>query len=288
MDRAELMTVEARLDLPFAAIELQLVALPDEIDRELPGIDDVRIDLSLTPRTPGARMSFRPRWPAHRFEALGRLCLVPPGETARARSGAGTQRAVVCFLRRAALDGWLDGPIPSIGERLDAGLDIRSAAVSRLMAALGGEAREPGFAHAAMCEALAMQLAVELGRYYRDRGTGGAVAALPGWRLALIDERLAASRVPPTLAELADLCGLSARHLTRAFRASRGCSIGAYLRDHQVETAKRALAAGESVKAIAHALGFSSRSSFSHAFQKGTGLSPQRFRDDLARSRRVN
>jgi AraC family transcriptional regulator len=288
--RSDVMTIDARLDLESGSIELQRLDLPAEIDSDLPAIEEYRIDFSVTSRMPDARMSFQDRWPAHRFEALGKVFVVPPGEAARARSGAGKQEAVICHLRKSILEEWVNGDLPCSGENLDAGLDIRSVTIARLMTQMGNEVRTPGFASAALCEALSIQVAVELSRFYLERDDGATGALLPRWRLALIDDRLVNSRMPPSLSELAALCGVSPRHLTRTFRASRGCSIGAYIRDHQVELAKRALAGGESVKALAHSLGFSSRSSFSHAFRKATGLAPQQFRqcEHVASRRQIN
>src|SRR3546814_18606710 len=69
-------------------------------------------------------------------------------------------------------------------------------------------------------------LGIELARYcerINDVQSGGGLSS---WRLRLIDERLHEGRDAPTLTELAELCKLSVRQLTRGFRASRGCSIG--------------------------------------------------------------
>ncbi len=88
----------------------------------------------------------------------------------------------------------------------------------------------------------------------------------------------------PTLAELAALCGLSVRQLTRGFRASRGCSIGEYLESSRVAHARRLLAAGQSVKSIAYALGFASPSGFCFAFRRATAETPREFRQRLGRA----
>jgi AraC family transcriptional regulator len=111
--------------------------------------------------------------------------------------------------------------------------------------------------------------------------TGGLAA----WRLRLIDERLREIRAAPTLEELAKLCNLSVRQLTRGFRASRGRSIGEHVAQCRIENAKRLLATDESVKAIAYSLGFSSPSSFSFAFRRATGETPREFRQRLVRAK---
>lgn len=274
----DLSTTQARLDMPFGSIELQRFQLPENIDSVLPASDDYRIDFSLTARTPNARMTFQDRWPAHRFETLGRVYLVPAGRMARARSSPGVQDAVICLLKRTKMDEWLHGQSARLDDRLEACLDIRNTSVDRLMAALGEEARSPGFASGALCEGISIQVAIEIARHHLAWDKALSSSALPRWQLEVIEDRLRAPCAPPTLTELAALCGISTRHLTRGFRSSRGCSVGTYIRNHQIEIAKCELMNCESIKMIAHRLGFSSRTSFSSAFQKATGLAPRQFR----------
>jgi AraC family transcriptional regulator len=110
-----------------------------------------------------------------------------------------------------------------------------------------------------------------------------AAGGLAGWRLRLIEERLQSSADAPTLAELAALCGLSVRQLTRGFRASRGCSIGDHIASSRVDHARRLLAGDHSVKAIAYTLGFASPSSFCFAFRRATGHTPREYRQRVVR-----
>lgn len=82
----------------------------------------------------------------------------------------------------------------------------------------------------------------------------------------------------PSLDELATLCNLSVRQLTRGFRVRRGYSIGEYVANSRINGAKRLLASGENIKAVAYLLGFSSPSAFSYAFRRATGMTPGEFR----------
>ena len=52
-----------------------------------------------------------------------------------------------------------------------------------------------------------------------EQPSGGRLAP---WRLKVIDDRLRDAHTAPTLTELAALCYLSVRQLTRSFRESRG------------------------------------------------------------------
>ena len=127
-------------------------------------------------------------------------------------------------------------------------------------------------------ELIAGQLAIELFRYGAAITETLATGGLARWRLRIIDERLLELRNAPTLAELAGLCNLSVRQLTRGFRASRGRSIGEYVAQSQIDHAKRFLAGDESIKSIAYSMGFASPSTFSNAFRRATGQTPRQFR----------
>jgi AraC family transcriptional regulator len=129
-----------------------------------------------------------------------------------------------------------------------------------------------------MIEFLSGELAVEIGRFGREVVERSMSGGLASWRLRLIDERLSDDPTAPALKELAALCGLSVRQLTRGFRASRGSSLGDYIEQRRMENAKRMLMAGESIKSIAFAMGFASPSSFTYAFRRAIGISPTHFR----------
>jgi AraC family transcriptional regulator len=178
---------------------------------------------------------------------------------------------------------WFEGDLEWTDRRLEAGLDIPDANIRRLLLRLAEEMRNPGFASKALVELIVVQLAIELGRYCATVKESPATGGLAPWRLRLIDERLREVRETPTLSELAALCNLSVRQLTRAFRTSRGYSIGDHVAQCRIDNAKRLLATDESVKAIAYALGFASPSSFSFAFRCATGQTPREFREHALR-----
>jgi AraC family transcriptional regulator len=176
---------------------------------------------------------------------------------------------------------WFDGDLVWTDRRLEASLDIASPTVRALLLRLGEELRHPGFASDALTELIAAQLAIELGRYCASITHGPATGGLAPWRLRLIDERLSEVREAPTLAELARLCNLSVRQLTRGFRTSRGCSIGDYIANSRIDVAKQLLGSEESVKGIAYSMGFASPSGFSYAFRRATGETPRQFRQRI-------
>jgi AraC family transcriptional regulator len=279
------MTLDAEVRVPIATAQLARFHVNAPADNVMHDQDMYWLDLCLTPRPRNARACYRDHWGPHRFERIGNVFLVPPGQTMQARSDGGpTQASILCHLRPDALRQWFDGDLEWTGRRLEASLDIPDANVRGLLLRLAEELRSPGFASEVLVELIAAQLAIELGRYYAAVKDGPATGGLATWRLKLIEERLKEVREPPTLSELARICNLSVRQLTRAFRTSRGRSIGDYVAHSRMDNAKRLLASDESVKAIAYSLGFASPSSFSFAFRRATGETPREFRQRVLRA----
>jgi len=202
----------------------------------------------------------------------------------QARSdGGSTQASILCLLRPEPLRQWFEGDLEWTDRRLEASLDIPDANIRGLLLRLAEELRHPGFASQVLVELISAQVAIELARYCAAVNDGPSSGGLAPWRLRLIEERLKEIRESPTLSDLAGLCNLSVRQLTRAFRASRGRSIGDYVAHCRLDNAKRLLATDESVKAIAYSLGFASPSSFSFAFRRATGKTPREFRQRVLR-----
>ncbi len=246
---------------------------------------DHHLQLSMMPTSGSAEGNFPDHWGPHRFEPIGEMFFLPAGERVRTRSNCRHQNAIVCSFTSEAVEQWFGEDMEWTDGRLQAMLDINNANVRRLLFRMGEEIRSPGFATPTMVELMTAQVAVELARHLRglegDQATGG----LAPWRLRRIDERLADGSGVPSLEELATLCNISVRHLTRAFRISRGRSIGSYVADHRVDEAKNLLAAGMSVKEAAFVLGFTAPSNFAAAFRRATGETPRDYRQRASRRR---
>jgi AraC family transcriptional regulator len=278
------MSIDAEIRVPFVTAQLARFSVTEPTDRTLHQGEAYWLDLCLTPRPPNSRACYRDRWSPHRFEPLGNVFLVPPGRTLQARTDGGTpQHSILCRLQPEAVGQWFGDRFEWTDRRLKASLDIGNANIRSLLLRLAAEMREPGFATHVLCELITAELAIELARYCTSVEEGPATAGLAPWRLRLIEERLKEVREAPTLTELAALCNLSVRQLTRAFRASRGRSIGDYVAQSRIDYAKQLLATDRSVKSIAYALGFSSPSSFSFAFRSATGETPREFRQRAPR-----
>lgn len=244
---------------------------------------DHHLQLSLMPTSSRAEGCFPEHWGPHRFEPIGEMFFLPSGEYIRTRSNCRDQNAIVCTFIPDAVAPWFGPQMQWTDGRLQAMLDISNANIRRLLFRMGEEIRSPGFATVTMVELMARQVAVELARHFMGMEGDQATGGLTPWRLRLIDDRLANGPGTPSLEELAGLCNISVRHLTRAFRISRGRSIGSYVADHRVDEAKNLLAAGMSVKEVAFTIGFTAPSNFAAAFRRATGETPREYRQRAGR-----
>lgn len=204
----------------------------------------------------------------------------------RLRADTGARHSgIVCEIDPTAFRHWA-GADPLLPQhKAEALLDVSSNTIRHLLRRLAEEARTPGIGSVRLAEALFIQLTIELARYCEAAADAPSTRGLAGWRLRLIDERIADFAKPPLLGELAALCGMSARQLTRAFRTSRGVSLGEFQLQLRLEAAKRALAGSDSIKSISYSLGFSSPSRFAAAFRRSFAITPMQFRQRVLTKR---
>lgn len=250
-------------------------------DHEIEAAPSYCLILCITPRPSDARAFYPDIWGPSRHEPLGDLTLLPPGHRLRIKGGRQRQVAITCRLSRKIIEQWLDHEVEWNDHRLEASLHLSNPHVRMLMMRLAEEAHRPGLANDAMIKAIAAQLGVEIARFCESflevRATGG----LAGWRLRLIDERLRDLSNVPTVEDLAHLCNLSVRQLSRGFRVSRGISISEHCATQRIELAKRLLAGVGSIKSVAFATGFASPSTFAQSFRIATGTTPREFRQRM-------
>lgn len=214
------------------------------------------------------------------FHEVGDIVFMPANMPLHGWGSGGAQQVVELRIG--------DGPVAEMlrqferwdQARLQKCLDIRSPALRRQMLELVDELQHPGRLGSALAiEGLASAAFIHTARFLTENADDPQTA-LPAWALQRIKARIAnADERPPTVVALANLCGLSRRHLSRQFKAATGGSLQDYLASVRYARAKDLLARTDRpIKAIAHDLGFACHASFTSGFARVAGMSPARFR----------
>jgi AraC family transcriptional regulator len=82
---------------------------------------------------------------------------------------------------------------------------------------------------------------------------------------------------------LADVACLSRFHFSRLFKRAFGVGVHRYVMQRRLERAKQLIAHGKmTLTEVAYAVGFKSQASFTHLFRQQIGLTPGRFRREVA------
>jgi AraC family transcriptional regulator len=269
-------TVEHQLDFGRGSVEVRRYSWLHETD-DVWTSDSYFLHMCLTPRPSPASATFLDGGPRG-LETVGRIMFVPPGRTVRSGGPRGRQRGIHCALSRDMVEGLLGRAPTWDSASLVEGLHLSGPEIEWLLLKMYSELRQAGFGADVVVESLANALAVALIRRFgmeRSGERGRSVGGLAPWRMRLIRERVYADQAAPDLTELADLCGMSVRHLSRAFKSETGGTIAKFVEQAMIERARTLLTdADASVAEIARALGFSSSANFAYAFRRATGLRP--------------
>jgi AraC family transcriptional regulator len=266
--------IEAEASFAFGRAQLVRRAWEEPID--IVGCaEDHRLEFAMLPPSSTARGCFPDRQGALQFKRIGEVFFLPAGQVVHAQSSCRHQYSVVCNFHPGAAELYGSQTLQWTDARLVASLNITNSSIRSLLSRIAEELRNPRFAGDSLIQMMAGQIGIELTRYLMGVEEPSCIGGLTSRNLRLIDERLAEDGSSPTLADLATLCGLSVRHLTRAFRISRRRSIGDYIAECRIQRAKLMLASGMSVKRIAYTLGFSTPAALSTAFRRATGERPR-------------
>lgn len=203
------------------------------------------------------------------------------------------------------------------GERVGASFDgaydllhlfVSDALLTECREAIGDpegqvELESTGFVQDAVIERLAHALlrvedAGEFGRLYAEtlglaivsrllgrrkasaQGSGAGVAPLPKWRLRRVVQFVDANLDQPvSLADLAQVAGLSRMHFAAQFRAATGFRPHEYMLRRRIEQAQDRLAStAEPLVEVALSVGFRTQAHFSTVFKRFAGATPQEWR----------
>ena len=270
-------SVLARVDAPAGRAELVEWHWPPMVDFTR-AEDDLMVEMSLPPYAADASACL-PDIAGDKRCFMGTLFVRWPGVKVSGRSEGGRIQVVRCVIaaeKAAPLLALRPNPDAAF---LRALLAIRSDALRSLMRLLHRELANPVDPSPAAVAALVELVVIELARIIAQPAAPANTGRLAAWQFRRIRERLAEPGPVPSVAELAALCGISARHLHRQFIALTGKTVADYIEATRIEEAKRLLGNSSSpIKAVAEACGFAHANSFARAFRRYTGLSPHAYR----------
>lgn len=213
---------------------------------------------------------------------LGPLVLRPAGMMLRAFGYASDQsvtRTLMCqfdneyFADVTGLREWSEETLVRCG-------NLQSKSIALLMQRIAHELHTTQFRTNIAVESLTNLILVELGRTFLPRELKTtSLRRLAPWQLRKIEQHLCeVENQWPSLTELAALCGVSTKYLSRTFSETTGTPLSVFAEQIRMERAKKLLIhARLPVKQVAAALGFSNANYFSTAFHRATGETPRNF-----------
>lgn len=235
------------------------------------------LEMSLPPMAADASAYFADIAPDRRC-FMGALFVRHPGVTVGGRSEGGQIRVLRCVFDDANTAAIIGEREPTLSF-LQGLLNIRNEALRSLMRLSHQELAHPLDRSQESMEALFTLVGVELRRVFHHAAGSETASRLAPWQFRRVRERIELEAHVPSVAELADLCGISPRHLHRQFIALTGKTVSAYIEAYRIEQAKCLLSRTEvPMKQIAEQAGFAHGNSFARAFRRATGLSPREFR----------
>ena len=236
------------------------------------------LEMSLPPLAADGTAAFPDIAPG-RFSFMGNMFLRPAGVTVQARSVGGRVQIVRCEIDPQHFNTTVEREFDWTESELRTCVNLRNDTLKTLFRRLNDELVNPGLASAAFVEACSTALMIEAARTIEAGEERRAEGRLAAWQYRRIADRLAQEDSTPTVQELAQLCGVSPRHLLRLYSNLAGESVIAHIERERTQRAKALLLDRDlPVKEVAARLGFANAGSFSSAFRRATGMTPRLFR----------
>lgn len=265
--------IKAQLASPVGKIEIRDYYWPEPLDSTFcDRTPAFGLSLSSVPKASRARF-LGSRSPD--YQRVGRLVFRPSGVPMHCLNDGGRQR-IVLFQHEGTANVLFDRL-----DDLDPDSDLQHQGIIETFRRIAVEAASPGFASAALTEALITAAVIELLRLnQKSVAVRQMKGGLADWQLRRIDEALNdIDGSAPSVADLAALVGVSPRHLQRCLGISRGSSASHYIARARFSKACDLLLSSDlMLKQIAHRCGFASASHFTNAFQREAGMSPRQYR----------
>jgi len=275
--------IERQLGLDNGFVEIGKFRWSAPVEELLHTDDDVfALNLALSPRPARTRIQQLggPRETAS--EELGRVAILKPGRAFHLSAPSGKVRALYCGIARPKLEEMIGGPADPDGPNWQEQFKLRTPIFELLLNRVYEELCEDRFGSKLAIETYVRALCLELARCLRAAGIGEPPPRMGGlspWRMRLLRERIHADAPAPSLTDLAELCGMTVRQLSRAFKEETGRTLGKFVDQATMERAGMLLMqSGQPISEIATSLGYATSASFAYAFRRSMGVLPSEFR----------
>lgn len=271
--------VESQILIPGALIQIQHYRWdqPMPIARFTPAAH--YIDFSITPRSPSVNGSLKLGGKKTPWQLAGDSVFIPAGAELHTTIAEGDQCVLACMFDPDLALPFFDFVWTT--QNMSSCLNIRNTNIKIILRRLTAELLSPGFSSNLLVDGYMNALMAELARHIgNSRNPNKWMGRLTPQQKQLIEDRvLGQISNPPQLEELAELCGVTVRHLTRAYKNTTGITLGEFIASEQIAFSKQLLSTPDIlIKSVAYSAGFKSSAAFSAAFRRASGVSPQEYR----------
>ena len=216
-----------------------------------------------------------------RGQSRGSACVIPSGQSFSASLESPSEHLAIylepSLVLRAAAESGVRGGVEVVERSAPS-----DPVISNVGFALLAELESQGLSGRLYAESLANVLAVHLLRHYTASSDGAQkfTGGLSGKRLREVMSLIAESyETDLSLADLAEVAGMSTFHFAREFKRSTGETPHQYLIKFRVDRAKALLRGSEMpLVEVSSRSGFSHQSHFTRLFRRLTGTTPHSYR----------
>jgi AraC family transcriptional regulator len=216
-----------------------------------------------------------------RDETAESVCVIPSGQSFSARLKRDSEQLAIYLDPSLVLRAADEADVHGASGEVVAGFSPHDPVLRSVGLALLAELEMGGPGGRLYAESLANLLAVHLLRHYTAVGAGQRFkGGLSGRRLRLVMAFIEDNYESDlSLAELAQVGGMSTFHFAREFKRTTGTTPHQYLIKFRVERAKALLTQSElPLVEVSARAGFSHQSHFTRLFRRLTGTTPLAFR----------
>ena len=220
------------------------------------------------------------------FKPLGPALFIPSDTTFQFSHGMTDHKALICLFNPDALSPMMTGmPWNWNGCVNDNMLNLDTPYLMSVLQRLARECMSPGFASELQIECLLTAMALDLQNEYGGQKVFEASSPdkLSAATVKYIRDIFEAGpEVDCSLAKLAAACCMPARKLSQQFKNTTGLTLRQYAAQTRIRQAKSLLLnPNVLIKQVAYQTGVQNPASFTAAFRKEVGVTPEMFRSSV-------